>query len=435
MASDERTKLFNVRKYLKQSILIGGISTVGSSLVTLSLAPILIRQIGLVNYGVWALLATFTGVAVVIDLGIARSVVYYLMKARHPKRKIHAFSTGLFLLISLVAFLTLFAAIYAISDFNLDFKLGDVPPLILPIVIFYGIIVTGLVLLINFFRAILESQMKIHLAQALTFTFHLLNYGSACIVAFFTKDIKLLIQTSCLIHFIVLGLYVFVSYRLGLPPIRRPVWKVARILIGRSSGYFLLGLVNIVTVPFNRILVTSIGGSTAHALFDLGLKVAMAATGLLQTISSPLFALFSKLRTENARRALTIAGKMTGLVFLLYLSGVLVLFFSSDWLAGYLTSVESAKLKDVLLILVVGVAFTSVAEPSMRASWAWGLERATAFIRIAGLCGNVFIAILWTSLDPVIRISAGYSIPLFLGSLVQISLLFRITVLQNKGEE
>jgi O-antigen/teichoic acid export membrane protein len=414
------------KRYLEKAALVGSIATIGSAVAGLVLAPLIVRQVGLSTYGLWALLGMFSSLAGLGDLGIARACAYYIARTRSQRTASRVFYSDAAALGLVAAVLLLFGAALALWEFDGVFRMIDIPRSSAAPILACGLLILVISLGTGFLRGYLEATYRIHLNQVLLFVFQLANYGAVFAVSLGTADLLWLGVTTFGVHALILLLYLIVCHREGLPPICAPSVRILRILLGRSVGYLALGVLNVVTVPLNRIALLAWGGGSAHALFDLALKVAMAATSLLQVFNAPLFAVLAR-KGRKDRDSLSLVWRRVAISFLLYVAGMVTLAALAPLLAQVLVPQERSLLVPVLIALVGGVAFTGVSEPVMRAFWAWGWERKAARIRLASFVANVGLLFTITGVDPSLAVSLAYAFPLFAGSIVMLAMLSRGT--------
>ena len=81
--------------YLKKSTSTGLINSVGSAVFSVILIPLIISRIGMENYGAWATLMIFIGLSGTADLGLSKSLVYYIPKQKTIEEKGRICSAGL----------------------------------------------------------------------------------------------------------------------------------------------------------------------------------------------------------------------------------------------------------------------------------------------------------------------------------------------------
>ena len=419
----------NVKKNkIAKSGAIGILAVIGSSFAAIIFIPPIISQIGEQSYGVWASLAIFTGAGALFDLGIPRSMTYYLgasKKTNNHGSKIFWTSAAIIALIAtLISTTLLIAEIYFHGN---SFSWSDIPKEIVAPLIACGIYLAIASIITNFLRAHIEYSLRSHVLQIFALIFHLLNFGGVFLITIVSKNTMHLILHTCIATTAIMLLHLVYCIKfLAIPKYTKPDKRIAKILLGRSLGHFSLSIINSLSLPINRYLAITLGGTNAHTVFDVTARVAIAATGMLQAFNLQIFGIALKLRLTHSTSALRLAKRMTGITFTLYALGIIILFFTADSISEYLLQNTKEEASTILFIMVAGVATTGVAEPAMRTMWAWGLERTAASIRGFALIVNFTLIALLAGKNPTLAISIGYSASLILGSIATIATLFII---------
>jgi O-antigen/teichoic acid export membrane protein len=363
----------------------------------------------------------FSGLAGLADFGIARAATYYLAKASTVRRSADAFYSAFFLITGISVIVA--ASGLVIAFFSPGWLISRSDDL--RIVAIAAVAILALSLVTNLFRGFLEATFKIHVNQVLIFAFQVVNYLGAVAVSLISPNILSLTLVTVAAHLFLLLAYCITAYMAALPKLCAPSRRMTSVLLKRSVSYFALGFVNIASIPLNRLFITFWAGAGAHAIFDLALKVAMAATGLLQTLNAPLFAALARFGRSPSRQTLRLIWRMVGLSLALYLAGIISLYYLAPSISEVLVHEQRESLQINLLILVIGVGFTGVSEPVMRAFWAWGRERITAYIRLGAFIANIALLAAIGNMEPALTVALAYSTPLFLGSAVLLIQLLR----------
>ena len=85
-----------LRKYLTKAFLTGSIKTIFVILSTILFLPLIIKNIGMSNYGIIALATIFSGNIAFLDLGISKSITLMLGKSKSKEEANKIFSIGIF---------------------------------------------------------------------------------------------------------------------------------------------------------------------------------------------------------------------------------------------------------------------------------------------------------------------------------------------------
>ena len=85
-----------LRKYLTKAFLTGSIKTIFVILSTILFLPLIIKNIGMSNYGIIALATIFSGNIAFLDLGISKSITLMLANLKARRKLIKFFPLEFF---------------------------------------------------------------------------------------------------------------------------------------------------------------------------------------------------------------------------------------------------------------------------------------------------------------------------------------------------
>ena len=404
---------------------IGMIAVVISAATAIIFIPPIIDLIGQKTYGIWAALAIFTGAGSLLDLGIPRAMTYYLGSAKRTKRNestifwTSASIIGIICSIILLALLLTSKLIHGSS-----FGWSDIPKeMNLPLIAGGAYLIMNAIVTATF-RAYIEYHLKSHAIQVLALTFHLLNFGGIFLLAFLSQDAAHLILHTCAVTTIITLLHIaYCAKFLMLPKYSTPDVRIGKLLIKRSIGHLTLNIVNSLSIPINRYLVISFGGVASHTIFDIAIRVAIAATSVLQAFNLQVYGVVLRLKQTSSGTAIALAIRMTKITIAVYSLGIFVLYFTVDSIGTYLINDARNEFTTILFITIAGVATTGIAEPAMRTLWAWGLERRAALIRSTALLINILLIAFFVDENPALEIASCYSFSLITGSFATVASL------------
>ena len=104
--------------YLKKSITTGLGNSVGSALISIVFIPLIIQKIGMEKYGIWALFFIFIGISSTADLGLSKSLVYFIPKQTTKEDVNEVYSAGFFVNSLMVLFVGVVGIIVYWSGVN-----------------------------------------------------------------------------------------------------------------------------------------------------------------------------------------------------------------------------------------------------------------------------------------------------------------------------
>lgn len=417
-----------IKKYLKKSVITGVGKSTLVTIVTLSLIPLIIQRIGIDNYGMVMLTLIFSSAASIIDLGISKAVTLLLGKSSDTAHKNEIVSGALLLNFALALGIGLIVCLlvyFEVPVFGSNFDKKEYTSLIL----WLGLIVLIISLLKNLTTAILEAFFLMHYVNLGFAISSLLLYGSLYLVTFFTKDLAVLLIVPLLPLILTLLFYIKLIYsktELNLVIVEKSVLKN----ITRVSFKFLnIGIINSLIYPMNKYLLIFITGNPALlGIFDIGLKIASAANNLLNSLSAPLFGIFSNAKVES--EIYKIVKKTTLILFGAFLGGVIIYYFVNGFVAVILDESNSKLIAGTSMLLLIGVCSTGVAEPVYRALIGTERLREAFYLKLIIPVTNIifYLILLLVDVSDLFRINWAITGAMLLGSVIMIIYYFKTKI-------
>jgi len=269
-------------------------------------------------------------------------------------------------------------------------------------------------------RALLEYRLRTPDIQVINLIYQLLNSLGILWIAHISPRVEhLLLGTVCATA-VAFALHLrAVLLNGGFPAWRLPRWRLGRVLLSRSRGHFGLQAVNAVALPANRYVLVSYDLAGTYAAFDVMVRVALGALGILQSVNIQVYGMALRARSIGQAHVNRLVTQTTTVSAVLWSLGILTLLRIGDSVYSFILPGDAAGTALLLTILVAGVAASGVAEPSTRALWALGKENATAAIRVAALVVNLLLAAILSWRFPLLTaVTVAYSISIAFGSLL-----------------
>lgn len=399
--------------YLKKSVSTGLGNSLGSALITVIFIPLIINNIGMEEYGIWAILAIFIGISSMADVGLSKSMVYFIPRQSAEKDINEIYSAAFFLNTLTVLFIAIVGLAVYWSGINvwgnnksISYELGRK-------ILLYGLIITCCSLATSFYRSVLEAFYKIYIVNIGYLLLTVLNYTSLYFLSLFTNNIEYLIICTTVVY-VIIFIFHFVLVRLITPVIihiRISKFNAFRKIVKCAFGFFSISILNTLIQPANRYLIILLaGGAKVYAVFDIALKISMLARSCLQAFAVPLFSIFAgygKARISEIKRLLN--RYLIGLGGC-YILGCLSFFIIGKHILNFALKGESTDLFNISLILMLGVSFFGVAEPFARALLALGDLRLSFNIKAVQIAANLLLIVLLAKLNPLYRFSLAYSL-------------------------
>ncbi len=395
------------------------LNTIGSTLVSFFCIGFIISAVGLKVYGLWAFIFISQGIGSLLVLGVPKSLVQNM--AHKKDNFTYWFGAKNLLYYSLAVIigftvLTMFIFVGSNTEFM---GLNNLQSLQILISLSFCCMSS---LVMEYSKGFFEAINKVYLANIYSFFQTVVLYISACIAISYNADLVTIYLVTTAAFFIIAVLsqaHIIAVYTGGKET--NSVASLKSILVD-SRFFFGFGFITGLFIPLNRLLIaTSSGGAVSHGIFDIGLKISLAACSILNAFSTNLHAYFRSMIAKG-KDTLSLINFMTIFLFLLYVFGLVTFYFISEIIMSYF-SLESSALK-ILFILLISIAFTGVCEPALKALWSKGEALLTFRIKILQLVLNLMLFLGLYSLDILLRVTLAYCIPLVLGCLLYIFLVF-----------
>ncbi len=409
------------KRYIFDSILSALNNTIASALIAFIFIPLIISNIGANNYGIWAIVSAFTGLAGLGDFGLSKAVVYFLSgKAIGVKRNLY-FSAAFLINISIVFVILMIAILLLFSNVDLFSGNQEISQELGRYILLVGSACLTATIIMGFVKALMEASFKLSLANNLSLLLTFLIYVPVYIASFWTKDLFFLIGFFGVANFFVLTLHlIFTVYRLNFSfvmPSKNLITKVLR----HSLGFLTIGIINILLLPICRYFIISKSpDGVAHAIFDLATKIAFAATSVLMSFCAPLFSLFSSNTNKNIQNVVSDANRFSKRIFILFCLGNFIFFLVGEFICEIMMPSHYKDLYIITSVILFCVGFTACSEPYVRALWGYGKVHVSALIKSGLIFFNLVLLYLLSDLTPLIKFSFSYSVPFFIVSLIYV---------------
>jgi O-antigen/teichoic acid export membrane protein len=299
--------------------------------ITFFLSPIIVRQLGNLNYGIWDILLSLCGYLGLLEVGIGPAIIRYVARADafSDKQEINRILTNAFIslsVLSLFSFLVLiFIAQYPKIIFNIS--VTEIP--FLPLLC----LLAGLNLMIQFPGTVLVAYlMGLQLHSTVNFVRLILAVISGIVTywALLTRAdagllwLSLILLLSNLIQY--LFFFIQVKKILGRIDLNNHLfsWKTTKDLYlfgGKSFLIMLADRIQRLSIPF---IIGHLLGVSLIVFFAIPARLFEYALNLINVIGFPLNSFFSAIEAKRGPEEIRTAWRNTNrllLIFILWLVG------------------------------------------------------------------------------------------------------------------
>ncbi len=412
--------------YFKKASFTGLAKSIGSALITVIFIPLIIHRIGMENYGVWMLLAVFMGISAVADLGLTKSIVYFIPRQKLQEDINEVYSAGIFvngfmiLLVAVIGLIVYWSGINIWGTNNaVSYELGR-------LLFVCGLVVACSTLVISLYQSVLEAFFKIHIVNIGFFLLTALNYIFVYLLSFFTtKPEHFVIATSTIYVFIVFLHWAAVRAK-TTASLHVPKWETIHMVVKYAFGFFAVGVPWTITYTINRYLVVALGGSAAsYGIFDIALKIAFFAMTFLQAFVAPLFSAFVNYGEKRIHEIQYILKRSLPGLGGAYVLGCFLFFIFGERILALLLKNSTSELFSTSFVLILGIAFFAVADPFYRAFLALGRLKLMFMLSLIQPIVNILGFVVLADFDPLFRVSLAFSLSWAITALAHM-IMFRL---------
>ncbi len=422
----------SIPKYLKKNFLVSVSKILTVSLVTLLLLPLIIKKIGLDLYGIVSLTLLFSGVSSLIDLGLSKAVI--LLSGEKKISENQVVSSALFInmvLISILSVVFIALQLFSVDILGSELNINETDKFI---VLNTGFLLLVLMLLNNLCRAILEANYLMHIVNLSLAIYTPLLYTAIFVLSFFTDKVIAFILTPLFITLLMLIFNVVYIKRKTAIHIVRIGSGHLKYVLKSSLGFLNIGLVNSMVMPSMRyIFVLMVADVGLYALFDLSFKIAMLANSFIISLSTPMFAVFSKQIKTKAKGMVKVAFNIFYISIAMYLLMVAAYYFLGGQVLSFL-DLEKNNLNllyNITLVLILSLGSVAIVEIFYRYFLGDNqLKKAFLMKLIVPICGIIFFFV-FSEFDLVYRFIYAYGLSLFISALV----IFWVFFVENRNKQ
>lgn len=422
----------NLHNYLAKSVGTGVLNTALSALSVLVFLPLIIQNIGIEKYGIWAILAIFTSAATIADMGISKALVYFIPKEDNQAAINRIFSAGFLVNSVVVLALCMATVVIIVCDVDLwhgnRYLASDTGSIITlcGAAIFIASLATSL------YRALIESLLKIYVVNLAFMALTILYYGSAYITTLLTDDVEVLIIVSASVYGAIFFFHIYYVYRHSKVRIVWPGIKVVKDLLRYASGSFSISLLGMIVQPFSRYyFVVSSDDSRLYGYFDISIRLALMANSLLTALAVPMLSVFASYGKEGLQKINYLLDRYFYITVMFYLLGLSLFYVFGEILISTAFKIESRQLFYACLIIIGGVGIAGVAEGFARALLAIGDLHALFRVRLLLPATNFTLIWYLSWMEPLSRFSIALSAAFGITSIATI-LVYKVRYSRRK---
>jgi hypothetical protein len=395
-----------IKRYVVSSASAGIANALGSAIAVMTLLPLIIRNVGMEVYGIWAICGMFVALSAALELGVSKALI--LLTARGEMDESRQVVVDALLLVTLVA-VTALGMILMAGEAEIEFGTPTAIPADLRAFIWtsgFVVVLTGLWL--SVFRGLLEARLRLGFVNYGFLVFTVAQYGAVWLVSTQTADPRALILATVASYVGAAILHGVASFRIVGFPANVPSIRRSGRVLAVSLPLFAIAAPTVVMYPVLGAIVLSTAASSAeYGQYDIAVRLSTLCATAVASIGVPVLGLIAGGYMGSGRRLGQLVSQTTVLSGIVGLVGIATFVAAGAQLLEVLFGPQDQGLFRASLVMMFGTVSLAVAEPITRALYA---ARDFAPIVIAR-CAILAIAVagaLIASSPVLMTVSVGY---------------------------
>jgi len=404
--------------YLKKSFLTGIFKTIVVTLSTIIFLPLIISEIGMATYGLISLTMIFGGMVVFADFGISKAVTLLIGQDTQKINVNTIVSNALVINLVILFLIGIVMYLLILTNVSLLGSLTDIDISLQHYIIIVGYFSLCIMLLNNLLTAILESYYLMHYVNIGFMLSSILINIFIYTISVVSNSIYMLLLAPTIAFLLVTFYFLYIiNLHTNVRLVNNISIKQIKSMISVSYKFLNIGLINSLVIPINKYMIIYITGNSSNlAIFDIGLKIALIANSLLNSLAQPLFGVFSNMY-QAKQKIFTIALKISSILFGLYILGNIIFYYFGLDIVNFIDASYSYLLFKVSFILLISVSFISVSEPFYRALLGSGRLKAAFILKLIIPILNILLYFSLSNILNIERFAFAFAIATFVSSL------------------
>lgn len=270
---------------------VGIVQFVLTAVLTLLSVPVFINQLGLEQYGIFAIVSVIGNLNLLTNFGLNGALLVYVAKQGKCRQSDHDIiatqAVMVAIMVVFVSILLIFKASILENLFSIPTHYSsDSEKLFICLVLANAILLLG-----QTYTAVIDAQQKIHLTNIAQFTYSLI-YWLGMITAVSLGggliSIGIIALSAAAIWFVLVFVLFHLSWgKLNFQGIQSQFKKAIRKQLTYGGKIYLSGLAGFMFEPLSKILLSNFIGLNAVGLFEIGIKIKGQISGVLSKAFYP----------------------------------------------------------------------------------------------------------------------------------------------------
>lgn len=293
-----------MRKSIKIGAVIGYISMLATSLISLILTPILLDNLGDSEYGVYALISSVIAYFSIFDMGLGNTGIRYIAKYLDEEDKvkqINGILLKIYLFISLIIFVVAIVIYFNIE--NIFTSLNDLELSKFKISFIIMMVSVAISFPFSVFNSYIMAKEEFIFHKIITLLHSLLKpFIMIPLLMVGYKSIGMIVVVASLNIFTYVSNFIYAKFKLGFDVNFAKFEERKKIIKEIFAFSFFIFLTKIVDTVFNntdQVILGAVSGTFAVSLYDVSMQIRRANTNFSTVISSMFLPKLTKMVKNN----------------------------------------------------------------------------------------------------------------------------------------
>lgn len=408
----------------KTGAILSYVTIIVNTLIQLLYTPLLIRNLGQSEYGLYSLVSSIIGYLTVLDLGFGNAIIVYTSKYRaqgkeEEEKKLHGMFKFIFIIIGIVA-----AILGLILYFNVDNIFGKTMTIkeiektkIMMLILSFNLMLT---FSFSIYNSIISAYEKFIFQKIMALINSIMKPLLMIPLLFMGyKSITMCIIITIVNIIVLLSNYIYCKKELKVSAKYKGFDKVLfKTILGYSIWIFLGVIVDKINWSVDNFVLGAVSGTIAVSVYSLAATLNLLFINLSTAISSVMLPKMSKMvATKSSDEEITNefikVGRIQYLIIFLMASGLILVGkeFFNIW-AGK----EYKDAYYIALLLIIPVCIPLIQNLGISIMQAKNMHKFRSILLFAISIANIFISIPLAKLYGGIGAAIGTALSLLVGN-------------------
>lgn len=370
-----------------------------TALITFLILPVMLKYLGEVGFGIWAIVRVFVSYLSLGDLGLNNAVTKFIAEFKANNDDVSSrriLQSAFFVFIFVTVFIFVLFVFFRTTILELFFLSSGEFHADVAFILFGSLLIFSFNLIFSIFPASLNGIQRMDITNGVTVLYSVVNAGLMYAALIFGLGLRGLLLANAISTFLAIALnagFFFVHFR-DLKLFRFDFdFSILKKIIKYSKHLFISALANAIHLHFDKLLISSMLGLSVVSSYEIASRVIQQIRQIPILALNPLMPASSEIAAKNNNVAIAEIYKSS----LKYLVALIVplfglILFLADPLITLWLGENNRLIILTLQILLVSNFINILTGPSYFISLGIGKVQYTMYSSVIGLVLNVILS-------------------------------------------